>query len=104
MINIITINELFDIVLHVSLAYGQIFLLCTFGQTLLDHFEKMSVSIFACEWYRFPVDAQKLLNAMAVAAQRPVYIRGFGSSACTHESLKEVLDTTKINLQSNDLG
>lgn len=90
MINIITVNELFVTILHVCLAYGQIFVICMSGQHQTDHFERLNESIFMSEWYQFPVKSQQLLHAMLVAAQRPVYIRGFGSGACTRESFKEV--------------
>lgn len=86
-------------VLHVSLAYGQIFLICFFGQYQLDNFERLNDSICMCEWYRFPIGTQRILDAMLVAAQRPVYIRGFGSSACMRESFKEVQN--KMFLQVN---
>lgn len=85
-----TANGVPLVLLHVLMAYGQIFLFCFYGEHLLNTFERLNESIFECDWYRFPLESQKLLNAMLVAAQRPVYIRGFGSSACTHESFKEV--------------
>lgn len=78
--------------MHVCLAYGQILVICIFGQYQLDHFEGLTESFFMNEWYRFPVKSRKLLNVMLLAAHRPVYIRGFGSGACTHESFKEVYE------------
>lgn len=95
-------DGVFLILLHVLIAYGQILLICFYGEHLLNTFEELHESVFACDWYRFPLESQKLLNTMLVAAQRPVYIRGFGSSGCTRESFKEVLH--KTSLQSNDRG
>lgn len=92
MINIITFNEVVILIWHVLLVYGQILVICIFGQYQLDCFEGLNESIFMSEWYRFPVKSRRLLNAMLVAAQQPVYIRGFGSGACTRESFKEVFE------------
>lgn len=83
-------------VLHMFLAYVQIFLFCFFGEHLLNTFENLNESIFTVEWYRFPMESQKLLITMLVVAQRPISIRGFGSQACTHESFKEVVDNSSF--------
>lgn len=90
MINTITANELFALVLHIVMAYGHICVLCFFGQSLCDNFDKLNDSILSCEWYKFPIRLQRHLNLMRAAAQYPVVIRGFGSSTCTRESLQEV--------------
>lgn len=96
MMNTLTGNELFEMFLHVVMAYGQICVLCFYGQYLTDSYEKLSNVIFACEWYRFPSGSKKSVKLMLSAAQYPVEIQGFGSTSCTRQSLKEVRSIYKF--------
>lgn len=90
MMKTLNFNGVIFIVLHPILSYAHIYFFCIFGQRLSNNFENLNESVFMCEWYRFPVKSRKLINAMLLAAQYPVYIRGFGSSSCTLETFKEV--------------
>lgn len=90
MLNIINIFDYIVVIAHLLMAYGQIGLICFYGQYLMDSYARLNDSIFSSDWYKFPVSMQKTLGMIIAAAQYPVEIRGFGSSSCTRETLKEV--------------
>lgn len=78
--------------INVLWAYGQIFLLCFFGEHLSNSFDDLSIDIFHCEWYTFPVKSQRYLSIMLLSSQTSVSIRGFGSTVCSRDSFKMVIN------------
>lgn len=82
--------DYFATISHTLMAYGQIGLICFYGQYLMDSYERLSDLIHTSDWYKFPIRMQRTLHLMLSATQYPVEIRGFGSSSCTRETLKEV--------------
>lgn len=89
------------IILHVLMAYLQVFLFCFFGQRLSSNFDDLNDSFYDCEWYRFAVKSRKFLHAILLATQYPVRIRGFGRYSCTHDTYKRV--HVASNLQRNKM-
>lgn len=94
--NTLTGDEFQNICIYIFWAYGQIFLLCFFGERLSNSFEDLSTDIFHCNWYKFPVKSQRFLNTMLLASQNPVSMRGFGSTICSRDSFKMVLNLTNL--------
>lgn len=96
LMNTLTGDEFQKICVNIFWAYGQIFLLCFFGERLSNSFEDLSTDIFHCNWYKFPVKSQRFLNTMLLASQNPVSMRGFGSTICSRDSFKMVLNLTNL--------
>lgn len=90
MLNIMNIFDYVVVLSHVFMGYGQISVLCFYGQYLIDSYEQLNDSIIFSDWYKYPIGLQKILHMMIAATQYPVEIKGFGSSSCTREILKEV--------------
>lgn len=79
--------------LFVCLSVMMIYLvlLCLLGDDVTIRFRQVHDSIWECSWYKFPLDTQKLLPMILMAAQKPVFIKGYMNMQCTRESVKKVV-------------
>lgn len=71
-------------------SFVPIFIICELGERLTDHFNEISIGIFQCDWYIFPIDVQKMFLIVLLNAQTPITIRGFGNLNCTRDKFKDV--------------
>lgn len=63
---------------------------CEFGQRVTNEFEKLNDMIDELDWYTFPIEIQRMLPIIMIAAQEPVVIRGYGNIACVREVFGQV--------------
>lgn len=66
------------------------FLLCNFGEQVLNEIESITDGIYELDWYTFPIEIQKMLLTIMTATQRPLHFRGFGNILLTRSSFKAV--------------
>ena len=71
-------------------AFATVFIACELGQRLIDAFDEISSTIDHLKWYSLPIEIQRLLPMIVVAAQQPVSVACFGSITCTREVFKNV--------------
>lgn len=68
-----------------------IFVFCELGINVTDRFNRIPDQIYDSEWYTFPMDIQRILPTVMVAAQQPLVLQGFANLKCTRESFKKVI-------------
>ena len=88
-------NGINTIVLLESMLYGfwafcMVFFACELGQRFTDTYEEIGSLINRLDWYLFPMEIQRMLPTLMVNTQQPFEILCFGSSTCSHETLKMV--------------
>lgn len=66
------------------------FIYCYLEEQIVAAFEKINESAYEMSWYLMPIDMRKQLLSMMAIAQRPVYLRGFGSIRCSHAFFRKV--------------
>lgn len=71
-------------------SFAAVFSLCHFGDSVSTSFDKLNDTLFECDWYLFPNKLQRSFLTTAIAAQKPISIKGFGNVTCTRHSFKEV--------------
>lgn len=64
---------------------------------LIRQFYRFNDALLQSNWYRFPIDTQKMLLIVVANAQQPIIIQGFGNIACTREVFKKVNQATTFN-------
>lgn len=78
----------------------QLYVFCHFGDELTGRFIDLNKKIYEQDWHLYPLKLQKNFRVMMMVTQNPVYIRGFASIKCTHESYKKVF-VDRINISLN---
>lgn len=78
-------------------SVGFVFVCCEFGHKLSYAFEEIDHVITQLDWYKFPLQLEKLLPILVVCAQQPADLRVFGSVSCAREDFKTVCLTKLIN-------
>ena len=74
----------------VSWAFVMIYLYCEFGEMVTLQFNTFHELLCQCEWYRFPIDVQRMLVIFMLDTQQPASIRGYGNIECTRDAFKNV--------------
>lgn len=68
-----------------------LFIYCYFGDKVTSQFSSICDTLCSINWYLLPLNIQKTLPMVVFAAERFVYLKGFGSTSCTRETFKRVL-------------
>lgn len=86
-----------------------LFLLCDFGQKLINQFELFENEIYKCKWYLFPINMQQIFAFAMVNVQQLAPVQGFGNIELTRETsekvakLKSWLNITNLSFTLNIL-
>lgn len=78
------------ILIEILYAFGVLFTACELGQRLNFAFDECNEMIGEFEWYKFPIEIQRMLPMLMCLAQQPVEIQTFGSVALKREAFKYV--------------
>lgn len=84
------------IIFEMSYAFGALLVACELSQRVNVAFEECDKIIEQFDWYRFPLEIQRILPTIIIYAQRPVEIKCFGSMACNRAAFKDVCATLTI--------
>lgn len=71
-------------------TFALMFAICELCQRVNMAFDECSDIVDQLEWYRFPIEIQRMLPFIQQFTQQPVEITCFGSKACDRESFKYV--------------
>lgn len=77
-------------ILQILYAFGSTFIACDLSQRIERAFEECNDVINQFKWYWFPIEIQRLLPLIMIAAQQPIEIKTFGSVACDRDTFKRV--------------
>lgn len=67
-----------------------IFSACHFGQNIHEQFAELDGAIYGSDWYRYDINAQRMIPMILSATQEPPILMAFGNVECTRESFKNV--------------
>lgn len=83
------IELLFQLFLMVwSVVFVSLF--CELGEMISKQYDEVDQQLFECNWYKFPVEIQRMLIIFTANTQQPVRILGYGNVLCTRDTLKKV--------------
>lgn len=71
-------QQVFTLMYVILVAIAELYFYCSAGQMATDASLKFAHSMFEINWFKFPVNVQKILIPMIAYAQQPVYYHGFG--------------------------
>lgn len=96
--------ELLQPLFTVFWSFFEIFLYCEFGENVTSRFDDVYKAICESDWHSFPIEIQKNLPIIMVAAQHHVHINGFGNVSFSRQTFKKVaffnLNFFSINLNN----
>lgn len=71
-------------------SFGLIFYVCELGERLINRFEVINDALGQCDWYLFTIEMQRMYIIVAVIAQHPTLIEGFGNFSSSRKTFKKV--------------
>lgn len=91
------------VILESISAFGLVGFACEMGQESADRFDEVNDEVDKLNWYKFPMELQRLLPMIIHIAQQEVPTKCFGSAHCSRESFKSVRidEQTYISTSSN---
>ncbi|TMW51390.1 hypothetical protein DOY81_003514 [Sarcophaga bullata] len=98
--------------LFLAICIAQIYLICYYGQELIDQSFNVSLAAYNQEWRDLDVRLQKMLLLMAVRAQKPVQLKATDlmlismetmSQDHVHQQMKSYVDSKTPLLSSNKI-
>lgn len=95
----------FQSVILLLWSFALVYISCEFGHRLSTAFIEIDHEIGQIHWYKLPQKIWKMLPLAMAAAQKPIYLRVFGSIACAREDFKAVCMTyecTKMHGKGNN--
>lgn len=78
------------IIVGACYGFGAILLICETGQRLSNAFEELGERIKTFDWYVFPLEIQRMLPVLLMAAHQEIVLECFGSIAGTRQTFKKV--------------
>ena len=76
--------------MYVVYAFGVVLIICELGQQLSNAFEEIGDKIEDFDWYTFPLEIQRYLPNLLMAAQQAVVLECFGSISGSRDTFKKV--------------
>lgn len=81
--------ELIEPNIMMFFSFIQMFIFCNFGEFVNEGFQKLSDTLYCCDWYCLPYDIRRMMPIVMIATQKPV-LRGSGDIPCSREAFSEV--------------
>lgn len=67
-----------------------LYLICHLGEIVTNAYFNLNSSIYNVSWYLCPVEIQKCILPMLLAAEQPIYFNSIASLNCSHDTFKRV--------------
>lgn len=83
-------TEILNAFMMIFWAVIQMYIFCELGENVTERFSQIPRAIYCCDWYMYPMEIQRALPTVMVAAQQPVVFQGFSNLKCTREAFKKV--------------
>ena len=77
-------------IVYAFYAFGVVLIICELGQRLTNAFEEICETVEHFDWYLIPLEIQKSLPILLIAAQKPIVLECFGSISGTRDTFKIV--------------
>lgn len=68
-----------------------IFFFCYFGENICGQFNELNDAIYQLDWYRCPIEIQRLIPTILIVTQNSPVLRGIGNVVCNREAFKKVI-------------
>lgn len=82
--------ELFEAAVYGCCAFTEIVFTSEIGQIFGDKFEEIDEKINELDWYRLPMEIQRMLPTAMINMQQSTLITCFGTLSCSRETMKMV--------------
>lgn len=86
----LTPTDLTTTLIIIFLSFGTVFFYCELGETVTQYFNIFHEHLCQSNWYKFPIDVQRMLIIFMLDTQQPAAITGYGNIECTRDSFKNV--------------
>lgn len=63
---------------------------CEMGERVCAMFGAVDETLEEMDWYLYPNEVQRMLPAIMIVAQKPIYVQLFGSTTASRETFKKV--------------
>lgn len=83
---LVTISEVFDVIIAVGTA-------CELGERTNEMFGAIDDTFNETDWYLYPIEVQRMLSAVMIVAQKPIYVELFGSVTASRETFRQASTT-----------
>lgn len=81
---------LLSLLSQVSFTFAFIFLCFEIGEKIKNLFHQIDCAMEETNWYRFPIEMQRMLPTIVNLIQDPVILYGFGGIQCNRNQFKKV--------------
>lgn len=79
-------------------SFALIFLFCEMSERVRASFEMINGAIYEMDWTAFPMETQRMMPVILAVAQRPVQLQAFGTTACSRQTFKTVINFTSSEM------
>lgn len=86
---LVTISEVVDVIIAVGTA-------CELGERTNEMFGAIDDTFNETDWYLYPIEVQRMLSAVMIVAQKPIYVELFGSVTASRETFRQVSTTDSL--------
>ncbi|KAM7361892.1 odorant receptor 85c-like [Cochliomyia hominivorax] len=86
-----SLETLLKLSLFLAICIAQIYLICHYGQELIDASTNVAVAVYNQDWSSTDVRFQKMLILMAARAQRPAQLRATALVLISKETMTELM-------------
>ena len=66
------------------------FVMCESGEQVTDKFEQFGEEFERCDWYKLPIEIQRMYLIFLSDTQQPKTIQSYGGVVCSRETCKRV--------------
>lgn len=91
--------ELVPTITEMVWSFSMVAFYCEFSQMMWQKFSLFSEEVHQLDWYRFPIELQRLYLIFLLDAQQLAIVRGFGNILCTRETFKRVRNSLNLVYQ-----
>lgn len=67
---------------------------CEMGERACAMFGAVDETMDTIDWYLYPIEIQRMLPAIMIATQKPIYVELFGSITASRETFGKVSEPT----------
>lgn len=75
-------------------VFGQILVLCELCEYITGQFGEIDSEIMQYDWYKFPIEIQKMLPILICGTQNPTVMKGYINVEYSRETFKNVIYLT----------
>lgn len=84
------LTDIVSTVVAMNWGFGIIFIACEYGERMTDHFEKFDEKLGRCDFYKLPIEIQRMYLIFSSDTQQMRTVHCYGGVICSREIYKKV--------------